>query len=231
MCSVGARGLWIDMICIMHQGSPYGYLKVNGKVIHAPNLSRMVGAPLHETEGWLQELGSAGVFSVDADECIYSPRMVRDEEIRNARASGGVLGGNPALKRGGEKVNLPANLEPTPSSSSSSSPSGISMSGKPDVAPKTKETTETARRVIDFLNAKTGKAFRPVPANINFVVGRLKEGATEQDCKSVIARKTREWKGTEQAMYLRPETLFNATKFAQYVGELVEPTNPWDGAK
>lgn len=105
------------------------------------------------------------------------------------------------------------------------------LSGKPDVAPKTKETTETARRVIDFLNAKTGKAFRPVPANINFVVGRLKEGATEQDCKSVIARKTREWKGTEQAMYLRPETLFNATKFAQYVGELVEPTNPWDGAK
>jgi len=101
----------------------------------------------------------------------------------------------------------------------------------PDPVVTAKDQKETALRVIDFLNAKAGKAFRHVPANINFVVGRLREGASEQDCKQVIAKKTREWKGTDQAQYLRPETLFNATKFAQYVGELVVPTNPWDGAK
>lgn len=37
-CSVGARGLWIDMICLMHEGTPYGHLKVNQKVIHPHNL-------------------------------------------------------------------------------------------------------------------------------------------------------------------------------------------------
>ena len=50
--------------------------------------------------------------------------MIRDENIREASASGGKLGGNPALKdkrKVSGKVNLNANLKPTPSSSSSSS--------------------------------------------------------------------------------------------------------------
>lgn len=106
------------------------------------------------------------------------------------------------------------------------------LSGKPDGAGKKQSFREPAIRIIDFLNAKTGKAFRHAPANIDFIAARLREGATEQDCKSVIARKTRDWLNTDQAKYLRPETLFNATKFNSYVGELVAPqSNPWDGAK
>jgi hypothetical protein len=120
--SVPARGLWIEMICVMHQGSDYGYLKVNHKVILTPNLARMVGATLAETEAWLEELDSAGVFGRDVDGCIFSKRMIRDEEVRSARAAGGKLGGNPALKAK-SKVNLSANLTTTPSSSSSSSSS------------------------------------------------------------------------------------------------------------
>lgn len=130
MCSVGARGLWIDMLCIMHQGSEYGYLKVNHKVILPPNLARMVGSTLEEIEGWLSELESAGVFSKDESGCVFSRRMIRDEEIRQARAAGGIKGGNPALmsnkkasEKVGSKVNLHPNLQPTPSSSSSSSSS------------------------------------------------------------------------------------------------------------
>lgn len=72
MCSVGARGLWIDMLCLMHQGSEYGYLKVNHKVILPSNLARMVGSTLQETEGWLEELEGAGVFSKDETGCIFS---------------------------------------------------------------------------------------------------------------------------------------------------------------
>lgn len=132
MCSVGARGLWIEMICIMHQGSDYGHLKVNGKVILPTNLARMTGSTLAEVEGWLEELEGAGVFSKDEAGGIFSRRMIRDEEIRQARAAGGVKGGNPALKRKKEgsskvdcKVNLGANLQPTPSSSSSSSSSSF----------------------------------------------------------------------------------------------------------
>ena len=55
-CSIGARGLWMDMICYMHEGTPYGYLKVNNKVILPTNLARMVGLTLQEVEGYLEEL-------------------------------------------------------------------------------------------------------------------------------------------------------------------------------
>jgi hypothetical protein len=128
-CSVGARGLWIEMLCLMHQGSDYGYLKVNHIPILPVNLARISGATLPEVEGYLSELTLAGVFSVDDGGCIYSRRMIRDETIRGKRASGGILGGNPALKKVADKdnnkvaskVNLVANLRPTPSSSSSSS--------------------------------------------------------------------------------------------------------------
>ena len=113
MVSIGARGLWIDMLCLMHQGTQYGFLKVNNKVIHNLNLARMVGSTIQEVEGWLEELNSAGVYSIDEFGCIYSRRMIRDEKLRAARASGGILGGNPNLKK--------VNLNSTPSSSSSSS--------------------------------------------------------------------------------------------------------------
>lgn len=35
-CSVPARGLLIEMICIMHDAEPYGHLRVNGKPITVP---------------------------------------------------------------------------------------------------------------------------------------------------------------------------------------------------
>jgi hypothetical protein len=114
------------MICHMHQSAEYGFLKVNGKVIHVANLARMVGSTLPEVEGWLKELNDAGVFSCGSDGAIFSKRMLRDEEVRKSRADGGKLGGNPKLlnsKKVADKVNLLANLQPTPSSSSSSSSS------------------------------------------------------------------------------------------------------------
>jgi hypothetical protein len=126
-CSCEARGLWMDMICFMHEGTPYGYLKVNRKVILPSNLAVMVGVNLQDAERLLAELEECGVFERDEEGCIFSKRMVRDESLRNARAQGGKLGGNPALVKG--KVNLKDNHKvenedkqnPTPSSSSLSS--------------------------------------------------------------------------------------------------------------
>lgn len=127
-CSPSARGLWIDMICFMHEGSPYGHLKVGNKVILPANLASMVGATLVEVEGWLDELYQAGVYELAEDGEIYSKRMVRDESLRNKRAEGGKLGGNPSLKVNLKVIPMVAKevkQKPTPSSSSSSSSSNI----------------------------------------------------------------------------------------------------------
>lgn len=81
-----------------------------------------------------------------------------------------------------------------------------------------------AMEVLSFLNEKTGRVYRPVDVNLKLIIARLKSGASLIDCRQVIAKKTREWKrDPKMAEYLRPATLFNATKFEQYVGELVEP--------
>jgi len=123
-CSLAARGLWMDMLCYMHEGSPYGYLKVKDKVILPANLARMVGLTLQETEGCLSELREAGVFQEDSEGAIFSKRMIRDEDIRNKRATGGHLGGNPTLMvkpKVEERLSSEVKQKPTPSSSSSSS--------------------------------------------------------------------------------------------------------------
>lgn len=95
-----------------------------------------------------------------------------------------------------------------------------SLSGKPDIA------TE----ILSHLNEKTGKAFKPVDSNLRLIHARLKEGHSQADILGVIDRKVQEWGGTDMAQYLRPETLFGATKFNQYVGELPVPSTaipPW----
>lgn len=96
------------------------------------------------------------------------------------------------------------------------------LSGKPDPSPPKNNFKPQAEEILTFLNTKANRAFQPVPANIDLIVNRLKEGATPGQCRQVIARKIMDW-ATDDNMhtYLRPKTLFNRTNFAQYVGELV----------
>jgi uncharacterized phage protein (TIGR02220 family) len=78
-----------------------------------------------------------------------------------------------------------------------------------------------ARAILDFLNHKTGRHYQPTRTNLLLIVARLKDGATEAQCRAVIGRKTAEWKtDVKMSGFLRPATLFNATKFNQYQGEL-----------
>lgn len=81
-------------------------------------------------------------------------------------------------------------------------------------------SNEAAKEVLAFLNTKARRQFRFVATTLDPINARLKAGATVQNCKGVIARKVREWgNDPRMAKYLRPETLFNATKFESYLGE------------
>lgn len=78
-----------------------------------------------------------------------------------------------------------------------------------------------ALEVLIHLNEKTKRDFQPVDANTSLIVARLKEGASVEECKAVIETKCEDWMENEKMQqYLRPATLFNATKFAQYRGEI-----------
>lgn len=160
-CSVAARGLWIELMCVMHDCEPYGVLAVNGRAMSAAQVARLVGEQEKIIVRLLAELEDAGVCSRDDEGRLFSRRMVKDEEVREARAAGGHAGaehghkGGEHGKKGGRprkaeagssaeektplKTPLAVSEEPPPSSSSS--PSGneeaeASLSpGKPDTIP------------------------------------------------------------------------------------------------
>lgn len=81
------------------------------------------------------------------------------------------------------------------------------MSGKPD-----------AVALLDYLNQKAGKSFRPVDAHIEMLKARLREPqVTAEGIKQMIDAKCRDWLNDEKMRhYLRPQTLFNKSKFADY---------------
>ena len=88
----------------------------------------------------------------------------------------------------------------------------------------------TARELLRFLNRKAGRQYQPTKTNLGLIVARLRDGATADQCRAVIGRKTAEWLADpKMTTFLRPATLFNATKFAQYQGEL--PATAFDNGQ
>jgi hypothetical protein len=65
ICSIGARGLWVEMICIMHEGEPYGHLLVSDRPPTTKQLAALAGISHAECEKFLTELELAGVYSKD----------------------------------------------------------------------------------------------------------------------------------------------------------------------
>lgn len=88
------------------------------------------------------------------------------------------------------------------------------LSGKPD--------RDEAKAILDYLNAKAGREYRAVESNLRLIDARLKSGVTVEQCKAIVDAKVSEWTGTDRDKYLRPETLFGATKFEQYLGQLTQ---------
>jgi hypothetical protein len=157
-CTLAARGLWIDAMCHMHQGTPYGHLtfasvkdggKDGGKDIPKDVLARMVGSDVQEVERLLTELEAAGVFSRTADGVIFSRRMVNDERLRQVRAESGFKSlSNPKVPRpkGDGRISgrTTARISSDPSTQMSlgGSPSSSSSSSKPSSA-KTSQVDES----------------------------------------------------------------------------------------
>jgi hypothetical protein len=78
--SLAARGLWMEMLSIMHEASPYGHLMVGAKPLEVDVLARMSGAGTQEVQVLLVELQDAGVFSRTRNGVITSRRMIADHK-------------------------------------------------------------------------------------------------------------------------------------------------------
>lgn len=78
VCSLAAQGLWIRLLCVMHDANPTGHLTINGKQPSSRQIAALVGAPEREVVNLVRELEDATVFSRTDTGVIFSRRMVRD---------------------------------------------------------------------------------------------------------------------------------------------------------
>jgi uncharacterized phage protein (TIGR02220 family) len=99
---------------------------------------------------------------------------------------------------------------------------GQSDTREPEQSPSS-VLLDTAKRVIDFLKKKTGRKYQYKDTTLKHILQRLKEGATELECKQVIIRKHRDWGHLkDMEKYLRPSTLFRKENFeSKYLPECV----------
>ena len=81
------------------------------------------------------------------------------------------------------------------------------------------EKNATAKKVLSYLNEKTGKNYRPVESNLKLIRGRLSDGYTYDDFVTVIDKKYTEWVGTDYEKYIQPSTLFAPSHFDTYLNQ------------
>ena len=94
------------------------------------------------------------------------------------------------------------------------------------------DDNDLVHKIIEYLNSQAGTTFTNKSKKTNqLILARIKEGYSFVDFKIVIDKKVKQWFGTEQAVYLRPLTLFNATKFETYLNETIITTNTKQNGK
>lgn len=115
-CSPVARAVLADLMCLAHEGVPYGYLADKVGKLDTSYMAARCILPRGRFVAAIEELRTHTRIAENADGVLYIPRMVEDENVRLKRSAGGSLGGNPKLSGkvnlpGGKKDNLPANHE------------------------------------------------------------------------------------------------------------------------
>lgn len=116
------RGVWWEMLCLMHESEKRGLLVLNGRPMNDEVLARTLGLDKQILTTTITNLLDLGVASRDdSNGALMCRRMVRDENLRQIRTEAGKKGGNPVLVN--QKPTTEVKQIPTPSSSVSTASS------------------------------------------------------------------------------------------------------------
>lgn len=223
-CSLAARGLWIELMAVMHDCEPYGHLALNGRpMTHAQIAGQIGGTTAPEIRRLLGELLENGVARTTEAGLIFSKRMVDDERVRNARAEGGKAGSEHGIKGAehGSKGGRPKNstgdkeppskppLEPPPSSSSSSTtsipnpPNGEGLGTPPPSAHESGEVVVDGHeptpqgRVCKAMKAAGLQAVNPGDPRL---LALIAQGATDEEFEGAAREAVARGKGFAYAL-------------------------------
>lgn len=102
-CSTAARGLWMDMICLLHEMEERGVFATLGQPWSDNEIAAALPGNPSENLALLTELCQKGVAKRREDRAIFCARMVRDEHIRTVRSDAGRAGGQAKCKQNPSK--------------------------------------------------------------------------------------------------------------------------------
>lgn len=92
-CTHAAKGVWVDILCLMHESEERGVLPWA-----AEEIANAVGGERTSTLALIDELTRKGVCTIREDGAMVCRRMVRDESKRRICTEAGKKGGNPKLR-------------------------------------------------------------------------------------------------------------------------------------
>lgn len=152
-CTHAAKGVWIDILCLMFDSEERGVLVSRRRAWDDDEIVLAVGGDSAVVRAGLEELTSKGVAARRKDGALYSKRMVDDEDKRRKDRVNGSKGGNKDLlakkaeaeaanKRDNQGVNPNINPEIPPSSSSSSSDDNIKKEENASLLAKPQDVEE-----------------------------------------------------------------------------------------
>ena len=99
VCTLEAKGAWIEMICIMAQSDNFGYLEKKEKPYDTDSLAKLIHTDKATLNRCIENLENNDVCSRDARGVIYCRRMVGDRQKHDMAVESGKQGGNPKLKK------------------------------------------------------------------------------------------------------------------------------------
>lgn len=197
------------------------YYQTGGKLIaNAIAIARVCRCQTEEERSTVQSILDQ-FFTVDASGMYRNDRADREmgiaASVSAVRSAAGKAG---ALARWSKSENMAIAM---PAPLANAKQTGWRNDPQPQPQPQLNNMSfnADAAQILAYLNNRAGRGYQPVKANLSLIIGRLREGATLDQCKAVIDAKAAAW-GSDPKMagYLRPKTLFSATNFAQYVGDL-----------
>ena len=87
------KGIWFEMLLLMFESEPRGYLTLNEKPMTVEILAKFLKKTPKKTKKIVQILLERGVAKKEKNGCIFNSRMVRDVEKRLKYKENGAKGG------------------------------------------------------------------------------------------------------------------------------------------
>lgn len=186
------RGVWFEILCLMHESEQRGKLLLNGKPMPNEVLSRILGLDKQGLHQALERIKAVGVTSVDESGALINRRMVKDEHIRQVRKKAGEQGGNPVL------LNQEDKQKPS-KPPSKTKPLLIQSSTAEEEKKKTtnvvsEKPPDAVQKVFEYWQTKLGKENHSLTADRRRIIQtRLKCFSVEQLCSAIDGTFKDDW--------------------------------------